>query len=43
MGYVVGMIAVSFVPDGGGACALPAERTPPGDEPVSASPPGPEA
>lgn len=37
MGYVVGMLAVSFVPAGGdAACALPPERPPSADETSSA-------
>ena len=39
MGYVVGMVAVNFVPDGKGACAVPPERTPPVDESASAPAP----
>ena len=32
VGYVVGMIAANFIPDGRGACDLPPERSAPADE-----------
>ena len=40
MGYVVGLLAGSFVPEAGAsACALPPERPAPADEPPSGSGP----
>lgn len=35
MGYVVGILASSFVPDASASCALPPERTAPDEESAS--------